>query len=937
MPQGIDSAESNLPTEMASGGIVSFAEGGVPIELHGTANVSGQGGNAFGGQQGGFGGYGGGYNGYGAGVQERVGAGGSNMFERPAGPRGMPLPEGGMPFGVKPEEQSYVDESRRPANIEERRLVAQQQFPQPQIGQRLMGGPTAQDFQLADQSTLRMLAEQQQRDQAVIGPIQQIGRQQIGTPPQQYDLSGGKQYGASPTAQPLMQDISLADQGMFGQIGAKPEMYKESSERLGSLFDSTGPRPYVPAPSGPNNPQYAKGGVVGYARGSIIDEEEDDNDLSGEEDYQNALKMHRNAQIRRYQEQQELQSYNNPMGEGIGAAIMAAGRSSKPSINATPSVEQGIKKDQSGIHDIINSKAQKYNLPPSLMHSIAKAESNFNPNAGNPHGAKGLYQFLDKTWAGMGGKQGEQFDPDINSELGAKYIRQNAEFLKGKLGRDPKYSEVYGAHFFGPTGAASLLSKAKPDMPIEQGLATFESRNRIKTIMNQNPNLRGKTVGQVFGDLESKTGQGIVSLAAGGQIKHFARGTVVTDDYRSNYDKIFGKNPAPTIPPMTTEEILNNLNQAKGSQNQRPPVSPPSNRGVLSGISDIANALRSGQANVPKAVLGSGDRNTYPGMSDLNYYNELLAKSKEDPTYTGYQEEMKKLLARNPDLLKNNTVTPDLRGPLANAAKPSPLLNVQPNVPVKAPVNANAAIIPPAAADTSYLGDDTNTEIGGLMAPFTPRAEEKEPAAQDKEKAYSFEDYLKDQQAQREGIRGKKDEDRYMSLLAAGLGMMSGTSPYAAANIGKGALAGVQDYRDTQKQRAAELASIDKNMLGAYRYGSLDKYYTSLGLSKEEKDKLAKDALEEKRISRDNLNIRSARDDLSVMEKNWVTRLQNEYITKNPFFQNDPKAKAAYEADVAKLYSNPRYINLQKQAYPNVEFDTPKASFEGFSGKPIKG
>ena len=389
-------------------------------------------------------------------------------------------------------------------------------------------------------------------------------------------------------------------------------------------------------------------------------------------------------------------------------------------------------------------------------------------------------------------------------------------------------------------------------------------------------------------------------------------------------------------------EKLKALRAEQEAKGLRAPVAPPSARTPTSlsgGITEVFNALRGGQSNVPKTLTAGSGENIYPGMSDLNYYNELLAKSKEDPTYTPYQDEMKKLLARNPDLLKNNTVTPDLIGPLANAAKPSPLLNVPPAAPVKAPVNANAAIIPPTAAtDTSYLGDDTNTEIGGLMTPFTPKAEEKEPAAQDKEKAtYSFEDYLKYQQAQREGIRGKKDEDRYMSLLAAGLGMMSGTSPYAAANIGKGALAGVQDYRDTQKQRAAELASIDKNMLGAYRYGSLDKYYTSLGLSKEEKDKLAKDALEEKRISRDNLNIRSARDDLSVMEKNWVTRLQNEYITKNPFFQNDPKAKAAYEADVAKLYSNPRYINLQKQAYPNVEFDTPKVSFEGFSGKPIKG
>ena len=97
------------------------------------------------------------------------------------------------------------------------------------------------------------------------------------------------------------------------------------------------------------------------------------------------------------------------------------------------------------------------------------------------------------------------------------------------------------------------------------------------------------------------------------------------------------------------------------------------------------------------------------------------------------------------------------------------------------------------------------------------------------------------------------------------------------------------------------------------------------------------DTLEEKKQARSDLNLRSARDDLREMEKNWATRLQNQYINKNPFFQNDPKAKAAFDADVAKLYSNPKYLNLQKQAYPNVEFDEPSASYEGYSGKKLKG
>jgi hypothetical protein len=275
--------------------------------------------------------------------------------------------------------------------------------------------------------------------------------------------------------------------------------------------------------------QMASGGIVNLASGDYIDADDEDD----EEEH-------------RLFEQQMM---NMPMGEGIGSAIMARADAKKPAmssftqpvkdavakvINRTPMENKSNVKTSSlptgGVYDIITEKAKKYNLPPDLMHHIAKAESNYNPKAGNPHGAKGLYQFIDTTWTGMGGKKGEQFDPEINSELGARYIRQNADYLKNRLGRNPTYSEVYGAHFFGPHGAVSLLSKANPDMPIEKGLATFESSKRIKTIMHQNPNLRGKTVGEVFGDLEKKSGQGIVGLAHGGKIKHFD-GTDGSDVY----------------------------------------------------------------------------------------------------------------------------------------------------------------------------------------------------------------------------------------------------------------------------------------------------------------------------------------------------------------------------------------------------------------------
>jgi len=73
----------------------------------------------------------------------------------------------------------------------------------------------------------------------------------------------------------------------------------------------------------------------------------------------------------------------------------------------------------------------------------------------------------------------------------------------------------------------------------------------------------------------------------------------------------------------------------------------------------------------------------------------------------------------------------------------------------------------------------------------------------------------------RKSMASQRADDKNMALLAAGLGMMGGTSPYAFANIGQGGLSGVSYLSEANKQRAAEKAALDKNMLIAQRYKEL--------------------------------------------------------------------------------------------------------------------
>lgn len=70
---------------------------------------------------------------------------------------------------------------------------------------------------------------------------------------------------------------------------------------------------------------------------------------------------------------------------------------------------------------IILEAAEKYQLPPALLTRVIKQESNFNPFAVSPAGAKGYMQLMPETAKSLGVKN--IFDPYENIMAGAKYLR----------------------------------------------------------------------------------------------------------------------------------------------------------------------------------------------------------------------------------------------------------------------------------------------------------------------------------------------------------------------------------------------------------------------------------------------------------------------------------------------------------------------------------
>lgn len=82
------------------------------------------------------------------------------------------------------------------------------------------------------------------------------------------------------------------------------------------------------------------------------------------------------------------------------------------------------------LNDIVEKAAQKHGVDPLLVHSVIRAESNYNPRALSNKGAQGLMQLMPGTARDLGVRNA--FDPKDNVEAGVKYLR----YLQGVFG-DP--------------------------------------------------------------------------------------------------------------------------------------------------------------------------------------------------------------------------------------------------------------------------------------------------------------------------------------------------------------------------------------------------------------------------------------------------------------------------------------------------------------------
>jgi hypothetical protein len=114
-----------------------------------------------------------------------------------------------------------------------------------------------------------------------------------------------------------------------------------------------------------------------------------------------------------------------------------------------------------GIAESILTQCETLQLPPELILSIIKKETNVNPGAVSKKGAMGIMQIMPITWddyvrkLDLGVSRQAAFDPVVNIRVGAQVVKDLYEAYKQKTSSDQEaWKMTLSAYYSGPQDIA---------------------------------------------------------------------------------------------------------------------------------------------------------------------------------------------------------------------------------------------------------------------------------------------------------------------------------------------------------------------------------------------------------------------------------------------------------------------------------------------------
>lgn len=578
--------------------------------------------------------------------------------------------------------------------------------------------------------------------------------------------------------------------------------------------------------------EYARGGILHYAEGDLVDDDDYDEMIY---DDQMSEAQKQIAKIRDEMMKDQSASY--------GGIDYNEAPNPQVEYHRTPNKEEAkvTKGTPSDFESLAVARGKAHGVDANLVRHVMHKETGGlkdRANAVSPAGAIGVMQLMPATAKGLGVRN--PYDPEQNIEGGVKYLAQ----LQRKY-QDPKLAAI--AYNWGPGNTDKWLASGADISRLPK-----ETRGYIQNLAEG----------------------GIVGLAGGGM-----------EGVRINPNQNFSLPPVDDLEKQKAMlERMRRMESAKAAFSEMPKPAPVAAAPVAQ--SSFLDAAKSALSRLRPGVGGLG-----VGLPALFHSEDLNANE---------EQELARRRAANPTFIP--------------PSKPTSAVQNKPNQE-----DSGRAAFEAGVGNTQ----DTEDMEAGLNA-LAP-VEQPKPVAEAEAGSSDIQE-IKDLIKQRgEGLSKQKDIDNYMALLSAGLGMMGGTSPFAAANIGQGAQAGISHALQAQKSRAAEENALLSGRLGLY------KYQQSAEANKMNKEYLQQYRQEQNRLKEMGLTDAKAKAlaDQEIKRNAEYDRVlgQMESGAKNmaiaklkTAFTDQEKAKAEADA-LTGLYKNPRYREAyfaRNKFYPDL-------------------